>query len=302
VAAELTIADAALLGALRAWGDADQLAWGALRPSWRERLAAFRDAGPPVDAAAALDRLRREHLDEARPDLGRVHPSWWVRALQGETPAVRLAVVSGLPPVSREPIRAALGLPADDLASDRPPCPEALRCARALWAERLVGHRADPEADPPVVVALTGLDPRALARLVQAIGLAKWALAGEDPPVLSPRDRADLDHFRATLGPPVPGPERLARRDVAEHGRGGKPEEGALGLVTIARLLATVEPYLARWALQHLPYAVARFTRSLMAATARDGAAAEVEARVLHAAWDRLRAEGEIGPDREGPP
>ncbi len=39
-----------------------------------------------------------------------------------------------------------------------------------------------------------------------------------------------------------------------------------------------------------------------MTATARDGAAAEVEARVLRAAWDRLRAEGEIGGDREGPP
>jgi hypothetical protein len=302
VAAELTIADSALLDAVRAWGDAGHPVWGALRPSWRERLAAARDAAPPVDPAAALDRLRGAHREEARPDLGRVHPSWWVRALQGETPAVRLAVVSGLPPSSREPIRAALGLPADDLTTDRPPRPEALRCARALWAERLVGHRPDPEADPPVVVALTGLDPRARARLVQAIGLAKWALAGEEPPVLSPRDRADLDHFRETFGTTDPGPERLARRDVAEHGRGGRPEEGALGLVTIARLLAAVEPYLARWALQHLPYSVARFTRSLMAATARDGEAAEVESRVLRASWDRLRAEGEIGPDREGPP
>jgi hypothetical protein len=55
-------------------------------------------AMPGLDPETARDRLRREHAALARPDLSRVHPSWWVRALKEETPSVRRAVAANVPP------------------------------------------------------------------------------------------------------------------------------------------------------------------------------------------------------------
>jgi hypothetical protein len=58
-------------------------------------------------------------------------------------------------------------------------------------------------------------------------------------------------------------------------------------------LLADVEPFRVRWALQHWPYTIAKLARTLMPPEAkRSTAVASVEARVLKTAWDRLNLEG----------
>jgi hypothetical protein len=305
--APITIADQALLDALRVWGgDAGPRFWRAIRPSWRARLVSAREASPPVEPGAALDRLRNEHQAEARPDLGCVHPTWWARALKDETPAVRLSVAAGLEPDVRESLREALALPAGEIATDHPAHPEALQGARSLWAERLVGHRSDPDRDPPVVVALTCRGFGAVARLFPELGLAKWALSGEEPTGLRTRDTIRIDHFRAAFGTPDPEHRRLARRDLAELDQTARTDGNRLGLITVARLLTAVEPYLVRWTLQHLPYSIAKFMRTLMASKRRTGADAAtelaMEAEVLRAVMDRIRAEGGLRDDRGSPP
>ncbi len=208
-------------------GDLGPGFWDALRPSWRGRLVAARDAAPPVDAAAALDRLRRAHRDEARPDLGRVHPSWWVRALQGETPAVRLAVVSGFPPAVREPLRAALGLPPTASRGDRPPAPRgpplrpgALGRAARRPSARPGGRpsrRRRPDAPRP---------PRPSPAWSRRSAWPSGPWRARSPPSSRPATATGSTTSGRPSGRPDPEHERLARRDVAEHGRDGRPEEG----------------------------------------------------------------------------
>src|SRR5262245_52779954 len=100
-------ADRALLRALAGWGRAGgERFWDHFSPAWRDRLRAGWESGAAGVAApeAAVEILGREHAAEARPDPDRVHPSWWVRALQDESPAVRRAVAIHAP----EPIRGAV--------------------------------------------------------------------------------------------------------------------------------------------------------------------------------------------------
>lgn len=298
----LSAVDATLLRAARAWrADLPETFWDcfpadrrvSLRWAWEGGRAG---GGGAADPAADLDRLRRDHAAQARPDLARVHSSWWVRALEGEPASVRRAVAGHLPAGVAGVIREGLGLAEADLRPDRPAKPGALRAALALWAVKLSGDCAEDAEDAPVVVALTALDARTVARLVQTTGLAKWSLTEGDPPDLDDADRQRLTHLRAELKGVDPRFLQVAGRDLAAilgHGE-GRPV-ARVGLLTVARLLGAVEPYRARWALQHLPYATARSVRALMGPPGRRAPMlARWESDVLRAAWRRLADEGRL--------
>ena len=303
----LSPSDRALLQAFDAWGRPEGERLGsAFADPWRARLRA-EGFSAGLDRVAALQELRREHQAEARIDPARVEPSWWVRALREESPAVRRAVAAQAPPAIRVAVCRGLGLTDDDLATDRPPHPEILQVARSLWPERLVGGLPRRDDDPPVILALTQLDRRGLTRLFGVIGLAKRAFALAADPLgvpegrpLRSRDRERLDRFRAHWGEVDDRLARQARQDlVTAAGEVLSPHW--LGLVTVGRLLAAADPVRLRWALQHVPYEVAKFTRARMRAKVQGiapDALLDWEARVLRAAQDRLHAEGY--PDGNG--
>lgn len=228
-------------------------------------------------AAAALKQLARAHRDEARVDLSRVHPTWLVRALKHESPAVR-AIVAGLGPANvQSATRAAFGEPR---APDRPPHPEALAWVLALWTERLVGGEPHRDDDPPVIVALTRLSPREAFRLWLEVGQTKRRFADD------PSQKREVREF--------------LRRDVdaAEQAPFGfRRRTALLGLATAARLLADCELFRSRWALQHLPYPFVKQIRKLTPPIAqRSTALSELEGRVLQIAWDRLARGGRPAP------
>jgi hypothetical protein len=176
--------------------------------------------------------------------------------------------------------------------------PEAVAWALALWAERLVGDVPGLRGDPPVVVALASLRPRDLLRLIKTCGVAKLAFAmarnapDESIARFATLDRVRFGYFRRHVGAAEARLAELARLDVEVlqgHRRHGLAR---LGLVTIGRLIAEVEPYRARWALQHLPYPIAKLTRSLGAMPSGRKSPIAWEAWVLDAAWSRLDNEG----------
>ena len=67
-----------------------------------------------------------------------------------------------------------------------------------------------------------------------------------------------------------------------------------IGLLTLARLLADLEPFRLRWALQHWPYPIVKLTRSLMSSTKRTPAILAGETELLKTAWERLTLEGRL--------
>lgn len=297
----LTIADRALLSALRGWsGAAKASIWNSFSPAWREMLQAGWNHVAHTDPEALRHTLRAEHAAESRPDLARVHSSWWVRALKDESPAVQRAVAAGAPGALREPLRRGLNLGPDDLVTDRSPHAAAVGAALALWSERLIGDWPERD-DPPVIRALTRLDLRDLTRLIHALGLAKHALAGVPANGLRRRDREWIGRFQDAVGALHPRFVQQARSDVAMAGAAGRHALERLGLMTVARLLETAEPYRVRWALQHVPYTTAKFTRTVMSQHAtRDAYLAACEAQALEIVWDRLRDEGRIKDARGG--
>jgi hypothetical protein len=306
--ASLTISDRALLHAWRAWGRDDDHLWSRFEPAWAERIraGAATSEGSGAEATSSREWLRREHAAEARADLSRVHPTWWIRGLREESPAVQLAVAAFAPPSIREAVKAGLAPDEGNLAAGRPPHPEALTWALALWTERLVGGPAVRPDDPPAIAALTRLDRHSQLRLIATVGLAKLAVAlAEDDPEspshasegLRPRERERLALFRRNLGPTEPRMVRMARLDLVAA-RTGEPVLPRLGLTTIGRLLAAAQSHRVRWALQHLPYPVAKYVRSRMAlanALMSGPTLVAWESRVFQAACSRLRDEGRLG-------
>jgi hypothetical protein len=286
-----TIADRALLRAVQVWGRAnDARFWERFRPEWRESLRTDEDESR-AGRTAVGDVLRRSHAAEARPGLEHVHPSWWVRALKQESPSVQRAVAAHADPALRPILQHGLGLDPADLASDHPPHPDALRWALGLWAERIVGDMPRRADDPPVILALTRLGLREVIVLAQATGLVKLALASESP-TLTSRARARFEDFLRRANEAPPTSRSLALRDVgafvSNRGRG----RSRLGLISFGRLLAAVEPYRTRWALQHLPYSLARSIRP--AIKDPGGRLAAWEGENFRIAWDRLVAEGRL--------
>ncbi|CAN5711474.1 hypothetical protein BH23PLA1_BH23PLA1_17390 [soil metagenome] len=260
----LSVADLALLRSMVIWGPRpDASSWARLAAPWRARLQAAAVAGLlETDAAEARAILRGEHAAEARPDPGHIHETWWFRALERESPAVQRTVAAHAPEPMASALRRHYQLSEADLRPDRPPHAEAVRWALAFWSERLVGGPESRPNDPPVITALTRLDRRHLRRLVVDCGLAKLACVGPTPEALRGRDRLRFEHFQSLFPELDPRLIRLARQDLADRGdTPNRRDPARLGLLTFGRLLTTVEPFRARWALQHLPYPIARQTR-----------------------------------------
>lgn len=87
-------ADLVLLLCLEAWGFPDlarsnRSPWRWLDSQWHDRLDDARRKLGPHGAEHALDLLRHSHRFQCRADPGRIHSTWWIRALQDESPAVR---------------------------------------------------------------------------------------------------------------------------------------------------------------------------------------------------------------------
>jgi hypothetical protein len=310
--------DRALLLALEAWADRSRPGgssgphpggehdfilrfWDWLDPAWVERLCARSTHELTSDevssSTAALDRLRTLHAESARVDLGRAHPSWWVRALKDESPAVQRAVTAAVAEPAKSALQNGLLLDSDDLKTERPPSPEVLGWVRALWAERLVGAEPERPDDSPALIVLARLSPRTGYRVCEMAGLAKLALAGQD----SGKNPGALER-RNWLVTHLPAGDAellsLARQDIQSGLASGVPRHhrwARIGLATVARLLAGCEPVRLRWALQHWPYPLAKVIRSLLAPSpGRPLAPPRLDLVFLKTAWDRLSVEGKI--------
>ena len=256
---------------------------------------------PPVEA---LQRLKRAHRAEVRPDFDRIHPTWWLRALREEPPSVRAIIARHGPPQ----VRAALSPESDPLPNEarkHQAIPEEiLNWVLALWAERLVGDLPEREDDPFAIAALTRFDDRSIFRLFRLTGLVKLALAGSRGKELRhvrlrSVDLDRIDGFLRFFVPLAPGMQATARRDIQAvvdrlEGRTTSNQRLALvGLSTFGRQLSCCEPYRVRWALQHLPYPIAKRIRNQMPRKPLSGhAIMKVESLVLSAAWHRLNQEG----------
>ncbi len=169
-------ADLALIFACQAWrnmgsplqsartqqleGDLDAMThWHRLEKTWSQRLRRLSvgASAAALDPTAALNSLRRMHETSMRVDLSRVHPSWCVRALKEESPAVRRVVVASTPEPLRSALRIGLFLDAEDSTGDRPVAPDVPSWACVLWTERLVGGDPARTDDPPAIAVLTPL-------------------------------------------------------------------------------------------------------------------------------------------------
>jgi hypothetical protein len=291
-----TISDVALLRAARVWvGDDPSALWDVFRHDRRVALAWAWDEHPAEDRSAALERLRQEHAAQVGPDMARVHPSWWLRALKEEPASVRRTVAASLPDDLSEPLYQGLNLDRDEVQPDPPPHPFAVRTVMALWTERLLGDIPERPDDPRAIVALTRFDTRVTTRMIDTAGLAKWSLTNEKPPPMKPRERERCLLFRAAVGASDSRFYEVAYRDVASIDRDAPHPERTLGLITFARLLGAADPHRVRWAFQHIPYPTAKSLRLLMGSSARKAPTlARWESDILRAAWDVLQAEGWI--------
>ncbi|MFO0953149.1 MAG: hypothetical protein U0835_18745 [Isosphaeraceae bacterium] len=285
-----------LLLAARAWGgdDADSL-WEVFASQRRVSYRWAWDNEPPPVASDAADRLQRIHQDQARPDFARVHPTWWARALADEPRSVRSVLVSTLPETVAATVRKELEREPGLESPDRLPDPDALNSARAWWRERIVGDVPPSDEDPPAIAALTAFDSTTVARFLRGASLAKWAISGADLPELSDADRARAGRLGGRLEDVPDGLRTLARAEVFPPGTTRATFDTRPGLSTFARLLSSAEPHRTRWALQHLPYPVARTIRKFMGPPGRKaGLVARWETQTLRAVWFDLVEEGKI--------
>jgi hypothetical protein len=283
-----------------------------LEPGWINRLCEAWDRqsrpGDRFEAKRALDRLGEMHVSSVRVDLGKVHPSWLVRALQEESPAVRRLVVASVPESLRHPLQAGLLLDSQDLATERPAQPMFREWVMGLWTERLVGAQAARGDDPPALVAIWELSARAGYRLCRMAGLAKMILAANNPGKgRTPFELERDEWFRGRLGTIDSEFGARARTDVHLIAQTKLPRRlhaARIGLFTFARLLADSEPFRLRWALEHWPYPIVKLARSLISdASSRTPVILRSEAQLLKSAWERLTLEGRLAdpwPDRNG--
>ena len=316
-------ADRALLWSLKAWrGSVDERYWNRFQPAWRDRLEPgweFIDRASDAsglrgdDAVAAVkSKLAAEHAGEARLDLRSVHPSWWIRALKGESAAVQRTVAAAAPESIRSIIVERLGLDPASIAADRKADPLVLACVCTLWTERLLAGPEVSEADPPVIAAIAGLRPTDFVRVLTLAGLSKIAYLGK-PPAAKPgetrraaRRRERMLDFRSQWIEKGSGQTaelgELVKRDAgASKTAAGRRAIVHLGLTTIARLLAIAEPYRVRWALQRLPYDTAKPIRGLMKLDlpgVSRGDLIALEHRVLVMSMRRLESERSLSENR----
>jgi hypothetical protein len=300
-------ADLALLLCARGWGFPESTSqaassWQRLAPDWRQRLQKPAIVCHSLAPSDALDQLRRSHRHQCRANPGQVHPSWWIRALESESPAVRRLIALHGPPQLRPAAATAPGIGTEGAQGSLDPNPEALHWVLALWTERLVGGEPLQEDEHPVILALAGLSGRGLYRLSFGIALAKVVLAG-DPDDIQGRRAAwrargawYMDWFLQRIGPADKQPRSWASLDIKNAP--GRPSNSdrrrlaTLGLISLARHLVGQEPHRVRWALQHLPYPIAKYMRSNMALDSQPSAKLLLlETMLLQAAWERLAQE-----------
>lgn len=299
-------ADLALFFCARIWGlPAPSLvhdtAWRHLEAAWQERMKRLSGSGETLDSTEALTVLSQSHRDQSRTQPGRVHSSWWIRALQDESPAVRRAVSAyGSLPV-RGAAAAAFGFRPGELEGGLPPSTEVLEWVLALWTERLVGGEPPQTAEAPVILALSTLSPLLLYRLCQTIGVARTTLAGDPETMLVGQHAWAAEQawfqswFQEQFEAAEPRLRSWAGKDLAiaraEKGLAPRRKLAMRGLTTIGRLLSEAEPFRVRWALQHVPYPIAKRIRPIMAMqTNLPPGHLQMESILLRAAWERLAA------------
>jgi hypothetical protein len=290
-------------------GPAGARQWHRLERSWAERLRALSGGRctVPSQPATAQERLRHMHAASMRVDLNRVHPSWCVRALQEESPAVRRVVAASVPDSLRDCLRRGLLLEAHDLTGERLADPDVLSWALVFWAERLVGGDPSRALDPPVIAILTQYRARVGYAVCRLAGAIKLELVGRQPPLERPgptwaaRKKWIEDSATGT----DPQFFEQVSRDLQSKSLAKVPARhraARIGAQTLARLLADCEPFRVRWALQHVPYPIAKLVRSLMPPSgSRPAFISQGETRVLQTAWDRLKLEGRV-PAHPGDP
>ena len=275
-----------------------------LTEAWNHLFQAMSSDG--IKPGSARRKLADTHSATMQVDPFRVHPSWWVRALREESPAVQRIVAASAPERIRDSVQIGLLLDNDDLRTDRMPEPHVRDWVMSLWSERLVGGSLDRDDDSSAVRILTVFSTRTGYRICRYAGLAKLALAGQ---VANDQDtsagyRGRAEWLREQLAPAGPEFAAVARHDVKSLQGSKFPrrrQAARLGLLTIARLLTDCEPFRLRWALQHWPYTIAKLLRSLMAPEGkRSPVVAHVESRVLKTAWERLNLEGALSTSWPG--
>ncbi len=210
------------------------------------------------------------------------------------------------------PLQNELLLDSEDLATERAPAPEVVRWVMALWTERLVGGEPKrPDDSLALIVVDRAVAPRRLSPVPPGRPRQAAALA-EGEPLASghsqkAHERAHWFVSRLTEAGPGAGSDvdaqfvDLARKDVQSSMASGVPRrhlEALIGVTTIARLLAGVEPVRLRWALQHWPYPLAKLIRSVIAQTPRMPPwLSRRESSILKTAWERLNLEGKLGSE-----
>ncbi len=313
-------ADLALVRAVRAWGDQqdpdpESSFWSRFSPAYRARLTQAWAATSRLTPEVAWQTLLHDQQESARFDPARVHSSWFARILEAESPAVRQLVAHHAP----EPIRSRMaGLPSTHWAAPEGESspglianPVAIAWALTLWAERLVGDVAEVPDEPPIILALSRFSIRDLVRLAKVVGQVKQAFAiseglgpssaDEEIARATMMDRVRVAYFRRMIGRADPRLVPLARGDFAAVAGDRRRTYAAVGLITLSRLLKACDPRRARWAIQHLPYSVARRTGAigdgehLIASGLPPRAIRAWEAWILEAAWARLLSERRIG-------
>lgn len=250
---ETSITNRAFSDSWAIWGDEEGLS--------RVLGAAIKAPTGEPKGEAGIARLRQAHGAWARPDYSRIHPSWFIRALRDESQAVRRVIARDGPPEVAMALRREYGWDHDALQGAAPPLPEAIAVVRSLWSERLVGGPPPSDDDPPVIRALSELSADARDRLIARLGLAKLAYDPDALPEVpwSEGRSARFRRFQADWGQRDPRLIQVARWDAHPFRQQAATDTLRLGLVTVARLLELADPHRARWALQHLPYNVARF-------------------------------------------
>lgn len=277
--------------------------WNWIEASWLRRASAVWSresvAGLP-DRQKALERLRAMHLASSRMDLDRVHPSWLARALREETPAVAAIAARHGPATTRAIARRALAPPSAESASTDHVRADVVAWVLSLWTERLVGGRAETADDPPEIVVLAQFSPLEAVRLFRMWGFAKLALAGAVAPRRRPRpiEIARRKWIESETAKAPPTLKAMAQADVQAHAKAATParrKPALLGLLGLARLLRDHDPSRLRWALQNIPYPIAKHIRATIPKKPDRTLNHDAnEALLLKIAWRRLNLEHRI--------
>ena len=147
---------------------------------------------------------------EATADLGWIHPTWLIRALQDESPTVRAVVAAHGPPIVRRALLAS-GVAAD---FDHDPHPEALAWVSALWTERLVGGAVRSRRPAGDRRAHEALPSRGLSPLACRGAGQNPARGGSGRRPTSAGRGGPRPWIFERLGPPPPETQSWARRDL----------------------------------------------------------------------------------------